>query len=70
VNIGKDVDFNISTGKISIKKEYEDCDKAQEIYKRENEEFVYKLKNKITLENRHKDEIKIISPKYKHEIYL
>ncbi|QEC69596.1 hypothetical protein FRZ67_20665 [Panacibacter ginsenosidivorans] len=66
----QDVDYNISTGEIIIKKEYEDCDKAQEIYKRENEEFVYKLKNKITLENRDKEEIKIISPKYKHEIYL
>ena len=66
----EDVDYNISIGKIIIKKEYEDCDKAQEIYKKENEEFIYKLKNKITLENRDKDEIKIVSPKYKHEIYL
>lgn len=66
----QDVDYNISTGKIIIKKEYEDCDKAQEIYKRENEEFVYKLKNIITFENRDSEEIKIVSPKYKHEIYL
>jgi hypothetical protein len=66
----EDVDYNISTGKIIVKKEYEDCEKAQEIYKRENEEFSYKLKTKITLEKRDKDEIKIVSPKYKHEIYL
>jgi hypothetical protein len=66
----EDFDFNIVTGKIMLKKEYEDCDKGQEIYKRENEDFIYKLKNKIILEERNKEELEIISPKYKHEIYL
>jgi hypothetical protein len=64
------VDFNITTGRIIIKKEYEDCDKNQAIYKRENETFIYKLKQKITLFNRNRQAIKLTSPKYKHEIYL
>ena len=47
----EDVDFNLSTGKMIVKKEYEDCDKGQEIYKRENE-TLYKKGLKITLQNR------------------
>jgi hypothetical protein len=66
----EDVDFNLSTGKIIIKKEYEDCETSdQQIYKRENETF-YKKKLKITLQNRNENEIKIVSPKYKHEFYV
>lgn len=66
-----DLDYNLSTGKIAIKKEYETCEtKEQEIYKKENELFNHKLTKKITIQNRKTIEIKIISPKYKHEIYL
>ncbi|MFA7445328.1 MAG: hypothetical protein WCY89_05225 [Flavobacteriaceae bacterium] len=64
------VDFNLSTGKIIVKKEFEDCETSeQEIYKRENETF-YEEKLKITLEKRYDKEIRIVSPKYKHEIYI
>ncbi|MDA3614414.1 hypothetical protein [Polluticaenibacter yanchengensis] len=64
------VDFNLSTGKIIVTKEFEDCKRSeQEIYKREDETF-YKRNLKITLEKRRLKEIKIVSPKYKHEIYL
>lgn len=64
-------DFNVLTGKIIIEKEYERCNnQTQVVYKTEKENFSYKLKNKITLENRKKTEVKIISPKYKHELYL
>ncbi len=66
-----DVDFNLSTGKMIVKKEYESCDNGdeQEIYKRENE-TLYKKGLKITLEKRNEKEIKIVTPKYKHEIYV
>ena len=64
-------DFNLTTGKIFIEKEYEKCDdQEQVVYKTQKENFPYKLKNKITLENRKKNEVKIVSPKYKHELYL
>jgi hypothetical protein len=64
------VDFNLSTGKIIVKKEYEECeDEEQKIFKRENESF-YKKGLKITLENRSEKEIMIVTPKYKHEIYV
>ena len=63
------VDFNLSTGKMTVKKEYEDCDKGQEIYKRENE-ILYKKGLKITLQNRSDKEVKIVTPKYQHEIYV
>ncbi|WP_336513826.1 hypothetical protein [Pollutibacter soli] len=65
----EDVDFNLSTGWLVIKKEYEDCDKGQEIYKTENESFLKKGLI-ITLQNRHDKKVKLVSPKYKHEIYL
>lgn len=65
-----EVDFNISTGKMIVKKEYEECeDGYQKISKRENE-TVIKKGLKITLQNRNEREIKIITPAYKHEIYL
>jgi len=63
----KTVDFNISTGKIVVKKEYENED--YEIYKRENEIFLTK-KLSISLQTRNEREITIVSPKYGHEIYI
>lgn len=63
-------DFNLSTGKMISKKEYEKCENGeQEIYKRENETF-YKKGINITLENRQGKEIKILTPKYGREIYV
>lgn len=62
-------DFNISTGKISYKKEFEDCEKDQEIYKTEEEVFIYKGVT-INLTNRNLEKVKIISPKYKQDLYL
>jgi hypothetical protein len=65
-----DLDFNLATGKMMFKKEYEECkNKTQEIYKRENETF-YKNNIKITIQSRNEKEIIIVTPKYKHEIYL
>ncbi|MFY0673815.1 MAG: hypothetical protein JXQ87_10435 [Bacteroidia bacterium] len=66
----KDIDYNLSTGKMIIKKEYELCEgENQEIYKRENE-TMYQKELKVIIQNRHKKEIKIVSPKYGHEIYI
>lgn len=65
----EDVDFNLVTGKCNVKKEFEDCDKNQEIYKTENEVF-YKKGVIINMESRTTMEVKLISPKYKHEFYL
>ena len=67
------LDYNIVTGKISVQKEYEKCendDGDQVVYKKENEDFQYRLKKKILLENRKQSEVEIISPKYKHHLYL
>ena len=49
--------------------EFEDWEKGQEIYKTENETF-YKKGISINLKNRNSKKHKIISPKYKHELYL
>lgn len=66
----EDIDFNLSTGKLVVKKEYETCeDEDQKIYKRQNEVFFKKGIN-ITLQNRNEKDVKIISPKYRHEIYI
>ena len=65
-----DEDFNLSTGKLVVKKEYETCKNGeQEINKQENE-TVFKKGIKITLQNRSEKEIKIVTPKYKHEVYV
>lgn len=65
-----DIEFNLSTGKLIIKKEYEDCESdEQSVQKKENETFE-KKGIKITLEKRNEKEIKIVSPKYRHEIYI
>jgi len=66
-----EIDFNLSTGKMVIKKEYDSCENEEEqkIYKSENE-TIYKKGLKISIEKRNKKEIKIVSPKYKHEIYI
>lgn len=66
----ENVDFNLVTGKLIVEKEFENCETAdQEVYKRQNETFFKKGIN-ITLQNRSNKEIKIISPRYRHEIYI
>jgi len=66
----REVDFNISNGKMIVKKEFEKCEaEEQEIYKRENE-TLYEKGLIITLQNRQEREIKITTPKYGHEIYI
>lgn len=65
----EDVDFNLSTGKMIVTKEFENCDANQEIYKRENE-TLYKKGIIISLQNRSENEIKIVTPKFRHEIYV
>ena len=58
------------TGKLVVTKEYEKCENEnQEVYKRENETF-YKKGLDIKLQNRSAQSIKVISPKYRHEIYV
>ncbi|NMM47676.1 hypothetical protein [Marinigracilibium pacificum] len=64
------VDFNLSTGKINVSKEYENCENGdQSIYKTESESF-FEKGLKITLQNRQEKTIKITSPKYNHQIYI
>ena len=65
-----DIDFNLTTGKMIVNKEFEKCEnEEQQFYKSENETLLVK-DLKITLENRQEREIKITTPKYKHEIYI
>lgn len=62
-------DFNISTGKINYKREYEACEEGGGIYKKENETFYHK-QFKANLGNRNLKHVKIITPKYKHDVFL
>ena len=65
-----DVDFNLSTGKMIVKKEFEECEtKEQKIYKKENETF-YEKSLIITIQKRQEREKKITTPKYKNEIFI
>ncbi len=64
------VNFNLSTGKMIVKKEFERCENGvQKIIKSENE-ILNNLFYKIKFENRREKEIKIVTPKYKHTIYI
>jgi hypothetical protein len=64
------LDFNLVTGKIIYKKEYEGCDEGEQKINRKETETFYKKGIKIYLTTRTLSEIKIIAPKYKTEIYL
>jgi hypothetical protein len=66
-----DIDFNLSTGKMIVTKEYEECESEGDgvIYKKENETVMQKGLQ-ITLQNRNTREVKITTPQYKHEIYI
>lgn len=64
-----EVDYNLSTGKLVYKKEYEDCENGQKTTKKESETFINKG-IKISLQNRYPSEIKITTPKYKADIYF
>jgi len=66
------IDFNLFTGKLLTQKEYQTCsetDDAMKVDKRESE-TIYKKGLKITLEKRNEKEIKIVTPRYKHEVYI
>ena len=65
-----EVDFNLSTGKIIVKKEYENCDSGDQVIDKEENETFNKKGLKITIDKRDEKEIKIITPKYKHEFYI
>ncbi|MBL7473198.1 hypothetical protein [Robertkochia sediminum] len=63
-------DFNLTSGKLVSKKEYERCiNEEPETFRYENETF-FKRGMVITLEDRYEKEIKIVTPKYGREIYL
>ncbi|MFN8360427.1 MAG: hypothetical protein U0264_10985 [Candidatus Kapaibacterium sp.] len=64
------VDFNLSTGKLIVKKEYERCENdTQEIYKRENEVVNFRGVM-ITLQKRREHDVTVVTPKYRHKIYI
>ena len=62
--------FEISRGKIFYKKEFEKCPLQTETAKKQCERFRYRLKKKITIENRYEEFIKVISPRHRQEIYF
>jgi len=62
-------DYNISTGKIIYKKEYENCDDGQKITKTERETFVNKTIS-LNIQNRYPCSISIKTPKLKRDLYL
>ena len=63
------IDYNLLTGNLIYKKEFESCDKEQTIVKTEAENFKIKLPI-ITLNDRKSGKIEIKTPKYKAELYL
>jgi hypothetical protein len=66
----KEVDFNLSTGKLVVKKEFQVCtgDEELEIHGKKENEILFEKGHKITLELRNKIGAKIVTPKYGHVI--
>lgn len=62
-------DFNVSTGKIIVEKEWEDCDSEDAENKKVSETSSVKGL-KITLQNRHEKRVHIVTPKEKLEVYV
>ena len=67
-----DFDFNLLTGKIIYKKEYEKCEDERDQKKVEKTEAETFFKKGIhyNLSNRYLKDTRIITPKYKHDLYL
>lgn len=66
----ENVEFNLLTGEIIFKKEFETCESEEQIIiKNENETFFEKVL-KITLEHRNEKEILIVTPLFRNEIYI
>ncbi|MCB0707472.1 MAG: hypothetical protein KDC34_19290 [Saprospiraceae bacterium] len=66
----EDIDFNLSTGKVNLQKEYYSCEGGdQEEGKIEKETFRQKG-ILITLQNRREQEVNFVSPKYGIEVYM
>lgn len=64
------IDFNLSTGKLIYKKEYEKCDTdIPVVYKRE-EDFLLAKGLKITMKDRYSREIKLVTTNKKVEVYI
>ena len=67
------IDYNLSTGIISARKTYDQCDDNGEnvkTIKQETERFTHECTTPIHLGNRNQVDMKIVSPKYKFELYL
>ncbi len=62
-------DFNVSTGKIIVEKEWEDCESEDAENKKVSESSSVKGL-KITLQNRHEKRIHIVTPKEGLEVYV
>lgn len=66
----KNIDYNLSTGKVVYDMEYESCEEEeQRIYRTDKEVFLRKGLN-ISLTDRNSMEVRIISPKHKYEFSL
>ncbi|MFT3980705.1 MAG: hypothetical protein QM687_09575 [Ferruginibacter sp.] len=63
-------DFEISSGKVNYKKQFEKCPSQTERTKNQCEKFKFRLKKKLTLENRYDEFVKVVSPRHKQEIYF
>jgi hypothetical protein len=66
----EEADFNLSTGKLTVKKEYEECEDEGKESQATEMETILKKGIKITLQKRHEKALKITTPKYHFDIYL
>ncbi|HRD57825.1 MAG TPA: hypothetical protein PK504_07230 [Ferruginibacter sp.] len=62
--------YTANKSKWNYKKVFEQCDTTSKKNKTQKEHFRFKLRKKITLENRYEEMIHVISPKLKQEIYF
>lgn len=63
-------DFNLSTGKIIYETAFEDCENQDQVDSKREEETFYQKGVIIGMNDRNQQKVKIITPKYKQELYL
>jgi hypothetical protein len=69
-NYFEEVDFNLSTGKMNVKKEIESCDGEKPEITKTEKETCYQKGLKIKIEERQKERIIFTTPKYKFDVYV
>lgn len=64
------IDYDLTTGKIVVKKEFEDCESSENEVQKVEEESFFNKDIKLKIEDRNIKDLEITTPKFNHNFYL